>query len=209
MESSRGLPRHDRLFEGIAVVMLALASFAAAWCGYQSNLWNGEQVEAFERATQARVDTARAEALDGQYFGIDLALYTNYVNALAAGNEDLAEIYRNNFQPQFGAVFTEWSALPEDARPATPFDLPGYAASTWDVAAADASRLASDAFRAGLVADEHSDDYTLVSVVLAGVLFMAGIASWIDWPAARVVTLAIAGTLLLGSLGWLLRLPIA
>ena len=52
----------DRL-ELAAAFLLALATVATAWSGYQASRWNGEQAKAFSRANATRIESTRASAL--------------------------------------------------------------------------------------------------------------------------------------------------
>ena len=49
--------------ELIATILLAAATVATAWSGYQASRWNGEQAKAFSRAGALRVESAKADSL--------------------------------------------------------------------------------------------------------------------------------------------------
>ena len=46
----------------LATVLLALATVATAWSGYQASRWNGEQAKAFSRANAARIESTQGRA---------------------------------------------------------------------------------------------------------------------------------------------------
>ena len=48
--------------EVVATVLLALATVATAWSGYQASRWNGEQAKAFSRGNAARIESTRASS---------------------------------------------------------------------------------------------------------------------------------------------------
>ena len=48
-------------FELVATVLLALATVATAWSGYQASRWNGEQAKAFSRANAPRIESSKAD----------------------------------------------------------------------------------------------------------------------------------------------------
>jgi hypothetical protein len=55
--SSSSTPADTRL-DLVAAVLLALATVATAWSGYQASRWNGEQAKAFSRASALRIESA-------------------------------------------------------------------------------------------------------------------------------------------------------
>jgi hypothetical protein len=69
--------------EVIVTVLLALAAVATAWSGYQANQWHGEQAIAFSRANAARVESTRASDLADAQTEIDVATFTQWVDAYA------------------------------------------------------------------------------------------------------------------------------
>ena len=53
--------RSERL-EVVATILLAFATVATAWSGYQASRWNGEQALAFSRASALRIESSKADA---------------------------------------------------------------------------------------------------------------------------------------------------
>ena len=43
-------------------MLLALATVATAWAGFQSRQWTGEQAQSYSRGNAARVESTRASA---------------------------------------------------------------------------------------------------------------------------------------------------
>ena len=82
----------DRI-ELAATVLLAVATVATAWSGYQSTRWNGEQSKAAARANALRIDSAKAAALANSQTEIDVATFTQWVNAFAQDQTELADFY--------------------------------------------------------------------------------------------------------------------
>jgi hypothetical protein len=207
-EGSGGRVRHLPLLESIAVVIMAVASVASAWCGYQAGRWNGEQFRAYEESSQLRVVAARAEARTEELRTEDFLLYSNFLNAEADGDTALAERYRTRFRPPFAAAWEEWSSLPEASRPFTPFDMPAYRESPEATTATAANDGSAAAFQRALAAATRSDQFTLDTVAFAGVLFLAGIVATLRYLPARVTALSVAGIGLIAALIWMLRLPV-
>src|SRR5262245_53420811 len=127
-----------------ATLLLALATVATAWSGYQSTRWNGEQAKAAARANALRVDSAKAADLANSQSGIDVATFTQWANAYARDETELADFYFKRFRPEFRPAVEAWVAtqpLQNPDAPLTPFAMPEYqlAANT------DAERLDAQA----------------------------------------------------------------
>ena len=181
--------RWEPLAELIATIILAFATLATAWSGYQSARWGGDQSTKYSQAGALRTESTRASTKAGQLMQIDIGLFTNWVNAFAVDNQELAQFYENRFRPEFMLAFDAWLAT--DPRnnpeaPSSPFSMPEYSVSL----AEEADRLeqeASKTFDEGSVANQISDDYILNTVILASVLFLAGVQSRIKSVPARMV----------------------
>ena len=64
-------------------------------------------------------------------------------------------------------------------------------------------------FEEGRAANQQSDDYVLNAVILASVLFLAGIATRFDWLPVRVAIIVAASVLLAMGLYNLAIYPVA
>jgi hypothetical protein len=87
-------------FEAIATVILALAVVATAWSGYQANRWHSEQAIAFSHANAARLESTRASNLANTQTEIDVATFTQWVDAYARHETRLADFYRRRFRAE-------------------------------------------------------------------------------------------------------------
>jgi len=181
--------RWEPLAEMIATIILAFATLATAWSGYQSARWGGEQSIKYSQAGALRTESTRASTKAGQIMQIDIGLFTNWVNAFAVDNQILAEFYEDRFRPEFTLAFEAWLATDPKNNPdapSSPFSMPEYSVSF----AEEADQLeqeASKTFEEGSVANEISDNYILNTVILASVLFLAGMQSRIKSVPARML----------------------
>jgi hypothetical protein len=181
--------RWEPLAEVIATVILAFATLATAWSGYQSARWGGAQSLRYSQAGALRTESTRASTKAGQIVQIDIGLFTNWINAFAVDNQELAGFYEDRFRSEFGVAFEAWLAT--DPRnnpdaPKSPFSMSEYTVSL----SQEADRLeqeASKTFDEGSEANEISDNYILNTVVLASVLFLAGMQSRIKSVPARML----------------------
>jgi hypothetical protein len=87
---------HHRL-ELATTLLLRLAAVATAWATYQSARWHGQQSIAQSGSIAARVESTRAENLASLQSSIDVAIFTQWIDATAHGDTKLAGYYRRLF----------------------------------------------------------------------------------------------------------------
>jgi len=202
--------RWEPLAEVIATLVLALATVATAWSGYQAARWGGEQSSSYSQAGALRTESVRASNQAGQLIQIDIGLFTNWVNAFAAGDQQLTGFYEDRFRDEFKPAFEAWIATEPVANPdapSTPFEMPEYRVS----AAEESSILeeqAAESFAKGEAANEIGDNYILNTVFLASVLFLGGIASRFKAMSARWVILLFSLGILVFGLYNIITYPI-
>ncbi len=171
--------RFEPLAEILAILILATATLATAWSGYQSARWSGVQAANYSRAGAMRVESSRASSIAGQQMQVDIGLFTNWINAYADDNQQLADFYQARFRDEFVPAFDAW--LLTDPKnnpdaPKSPFAMAEYSLAKNEEA--DALEIkAGEYFEAAESANEIADRYVLDTVILASVLFLAGMAS--------------------------------
>jgi hypothetical protein len=198
--------RHAEVY--IAAI-LSFAGLATAWCGFQATIWNGEQAAHYGEASALRVESAMAAAAAGQATMVDIGMYLNWIDAVAAADTMRARFLRDRFRPEFVPAFDAWLATsPRDSiGPATPFAMREYRLAKHKEAA-HLEELAVRTFTEGQRANDRSDRYTFVTVILASSLFFAGISQQFRRPRIQSVLIAGAGLLCLLGIVMLLRLPV-
>jgi hypothetical protein len=100
----------DERLEVVATVLLSLATVATAWSGYQASRWNGEQAKAFSRANAARVESTKAADLANAQQQVDVATFTQWVNAYALDQTELADFYFARFRKELKPAVDAWVA---------------------------------------------------------------------------------------------------
>lgn len=209
--TSPRVQRLDRSLEAIGVALLSIAALASSWASYEAERWSGVQAGKYSTANGLWVESSRATTTAGQQAAVDVALFTNWLNAYATGNGQLQDFYRTRFRPEFAPAFEAWFAsVPRHdlAAAPTPFETPRYRLSERERAAqleADAARTFSE----GEAANQRSDDYVLATVLLSSVLFFAGISQPIHHVALRAFMLGVATVLCAVALYRLWTFPIA
>src|SRR4051812_50202367 len=119
----------ERRLELVSTLLLALAAVATAWAAYQARQWTGEQSTGYSQATTARLTENRSAALADRQVQIDVATFTQWLDARAQGDGELARFYRVRFRPEFQPAFGAWLAtepLRNAGAPETPFAMPQY-----------------------------------------------------------------------------------
>lgn len=202
--------RWEPLAEVIATLVLAFATLATAWSGYQAARWGGVQSTSYSQASALRTESIRASTEAGQLAQIDIGIFTNWVNAYATENQELTQFYEERFREEFRPAFDAWIAMVPAANqdaPKSPFSMPEYKLGKME----EADRLAAEAeatFAKGVEANQISDNYILNTVILASVLFLGGIASRFKAMSARWVIIVFSLAILVFGLSNLLSYPI-
>jgi len=197
--------------ETIAAVLLALATVGTAWSGYQASRWNGEQAKSFSRANAARIESTRASDLADAQTQIDVATFTQWVDAYAQEQTELADFYFTRFRPEFKPAMDAWIAtkpLQNEDAPLTPFAMPEYKVA----ARAEAQQLevAADALSAQARANvQRATNYVLAVVLFATALFFAGMAARFRTHRLRLMLLAFGVAILVGTVAWLATFPVS
>jgi hypothetical protein len=171
--------RFEPLAEILAILILATATLATAWSGYQSARWSGVQAANYSRAGATRVESSRASTIAGMQMQVDIGLFTNWINAYAEDNQKLADFYQNRFRDEFRPAFNAWvltQPIKNPNAPSSPFIMPEYSLAKNEEADA-LEKKAGEYFDAAESANEIADRYVLDTVILASVLFLAGMAS--------------------------------
>lgn len=194
-----------------ATVLLALATVATAWSGYQASRWNGEQAKAFSRANAARIESTRASGLADTQTQIDVATFTQWVDAYAREETVLVDFYFKRFRAEFKPAVDAWIAtkpLENADAPLTPFAMPEYRLE----ARAEAARLEADAETWAAKARSYvqrATNYVLAVVLFASALFFAGMSAKLPSRRLRVVLLSFGLVVFLGALVWIATSPIS
>jgi hypothetical protein len=189
--------RRDRRVELIAAIMLSFATVVTAWSAYQATRWSGDQAADYTQASATRTESVRSSTEANRQVLIDVDTYLNWLDAEQSGDHDLADDIHARMRGEFLPAFDAWLATaPAGAIPdGTPFELPEYRLAAEE----EAKRLETKAaalFEDGNEANQISDDFVLAAVLLASVLFFAGLAGTFDSLRAQVFLLVLGALML-------------
>ena len=141
---------------------------------------------------------------------IDLALFTQWVDAYARRETKLTDFYERRFRAEFKPAFDAWvktKPRTNPEAPLSPFAMPEYRLD----ANAEADRLeAESAAQSHLVKEaiQRADNYLLAVVLFAASLFFAGISTRLHIRSGRMVVLGIGWALFIGTVIWIGTFPV-
>jgi hypothetical protein len=217
--------RFDRRFELFEAILLSIAAVLAAWTGFEAAKWGGVQANSYSQAGASRVESTRSSTEAGQNVTIDVVSFTQWLQAAQAEGlfadpsdaqpgyvpdpEVLSGFLYERFRPEFKIAVDAWVATRPRANPdapTTPFAMPQYRMAA-TVEAERLEHLAEDQAADARRANQRSDNYVLMTIVFATVLFFAGISSKMDTFRARSLLLGVGTTILLGAIVVVAMLP--
>lgn len=200
----------ERWLELVSTVLIAVAAVATAWSGYQSTRWSGEQAIAFSRANASRLESTRASAFANAQTQIDVATFTQWIDAFALDETELADFYFRRFREEFKPAVDAWLATKPRTNPdapLTPFAMPEYQLEARD----EADRLEAEATAAAEDAstfNQRSDNYVLAVVLFALSLFFAGVSTRLPTTRSKGAILALGCLTFLATLAWVATFPV-
>jgi hypothetical protein len=200
----------ERLIEHVSTVLLALATVATAWAGYQAARWHGDQAEAQSLATSKRLESTRSSGVVNRQVQVDVAIFAQWVDAHERGEKKLAGFYRSRFTDRFKPAFRAWIATNPLENPhaaSSPFEMREYKLA----AAAEAERQDAAASAATEEARKdlsHADNYVLAVVLFAVSLFFAGISTRLRTQSGEATVLGLGCLVFVGTLVWVVTLPV-
>lgn len=197
--------RTSRVLDILTVILLSVTAVLTAWCGFEASKWGGEMSIAFSQASSARIQAASAESTAQAARQYDLTLYTEWVLAEANGQDDLVRFVEERFTDEFAVAFDAWNAEGRASR--GPLAMAEYV-PPGTVEAQELSARADKKFDEALTNNQRGDDYSLLTVLFALVLFFAAISQHQSAPWRRRVFLSLAGVIAIGGIAMLLTFPI-
>jgi hypothetical protein len=195
----------------VATILLAVATVATAWSGYQASRWSGEATKATMKGTAARLESTRASNLANAQAQVDVAVFTQWVDAYANGEARLRDFYFKRFRKEFKPAVVAWIAtrpVENPNAPLTPFAMPQYRSAARD----DAARLETQADEWATIARrniQRSTNYVLGVVLFAAALFFAGMSTKLPSRGLRIALLTMGIVVFGATLGWIVSSPVS
>jgi len=200
----------ERMLEIASAVLMSVATVATAWCAYQSAEWGGEQAFLLGESQRAGREADLHAGLAQQKKNLDVAVFMQWINGVATGNEELTDFYAERFPPALRVAVDAWLATEPRTNPDAPphpFAMEAYRIPD-DTAAARAATESEDRWTEARQADENGDRFVLLTVVFASVLFFGGIEQKFGDRRVRLGILVVGTALFLGGLIAMINYPL-
>jgi hypothetical protein len=203
------LDKSSTLHEHVVVVLLSVTTILTAWSAFEASKWGGEMSIAFSQASAARIESARLDADANQVSAVQLQLWTQWLNAYAEGQLPqhpeqaiLAKVIKARFPEPLATAQRDWWATdPSNTgkNATTPFSMPSYQIAQ-RAQAEQADARAAAKYDEALTNNQRGDNYTLLTVLFAAVLFFTALSSRLSTPNGRWTLLGIGlGLAVVGS----------
>lgn len=187
--------RHDEWRELIALVLLSVSAILTAWTGFEASKWSGAMSISFSQASSGRIAAARLEGVANRKQTVQVSLFTQWLQAYQDRDTELTTFLRQRFPEPLATAFPAWLAtepLKSADAPATPFDMTEYAIP--EIAKARAADAAADGrFAQALNDNQRGDNYTVLTIGFATVLFFTALSGRMRRRAAQWVLLGLGG----------------
>jgi len=195
--------------ELVTVVLLSVTAVLTAWTGFEASKWGGAMSISFSQASSARIQASRLDAAADRMQTIQVQLFTQWLQAYQSGDTQLTTFLSDRFPEPLHTAFPLWldsQPLKNPDAAATPFDLPEYAIP--EAAAAKAADARADSkFLDALVYNQRGDNYTVLTIGFAAVLFFAAMSGRLKHPRAQWVLLGFGIAGFVVCAGLLLSFP--
>jgi hypothetical protein len=157
------------------------------------------------------VESVRASLTGYLDVNVDIMMFSDWIDAISSDNQAKADFLFARMRDEMKPAMDEWlttDPFNDPTAPMSPLVMEAYEVSKLD----EATQLEDQAglfFEQAQVANQQSDDYVLTTVLLASVLFFAGIATRFKARSVQVVITIVAAAVLLIGLFNLATYPIA
>jgi hypothetical protein len=190
-------PEHSRTDwrELIAIVLLSVTAILTAWTGFQASKWSGAMSISFSQASTNRIEAARMESITNRKLSVQVSLFVQWLQAYQSGDTELTEFLQARFPEPLATVFPAWldtRPLKDPDAPATPFDMEEYVIPE-SVQASAADAKADRKFVQALRNNQRGDNYTVLTIGFACVLFFAALSERMRRRNAQWALLCIGG----------------
>jgi hypothetical protein len=198
------------LLEAAALLLLSLATVGTAWCSYQAAAWGGAAGGTMNQSIAASRRAAVKQLQVYQVTLLDVMLFSQYINAHASSNENLARFYSDRFRGEAKKAFEAWMAtqpFQNTDAPPHPFVTNLYQPHLLEEVRSEETEAQRLSEKAGEVG-RTSRNYVLITVLLASALFCGGTAPKFDKLWVRRTVLWLGLSVFVFAAGRLLVLPV-
>jgi hypothetical protein len=196
-----------RRLELIAVLLLSATTILTAWSAFQSSKWGGAMSIAFSKASSQRIEAARLDGEADQRTAVHVGLWTQWLAASGASETDLADFLVERFPEPLATANADWLAAGgAESDVPSPFVMPSYVVPE-RVEAQEADARADQFFDQALDNNQRGDDYTLLTVLFASVLFFTAMSGRVTLVRNQKALLVVAIVLGVAGVTFLASFP--
>ncbi|CAG0942877.1 hypothetical protein BROC_02042 [Candidatus Brocadiaceae bacterium] len=202
--------RFKHSIELATTIIIALATVASAWCAYQATLWGGIQIFQLSAMNALGRKGSEQTIYAGQMRMMDGILFIEYIKAKKRHEDFLADFFYHRFRPELKRATDAWLAtkpFQNPQAPPHPLVMEEYSPASEQ----EAKRLSEESAQKledARQANQNSDNYIMLTVLFASVMFFGGISTQLETPRYRITLLAIGALVLCAALGVLGTYPI-
>ncbi|MBY0527190.1 MAG: hypothetical protein K2R98_27590 [Gemmataceae bacterium] len=196
-----------RWVEIACAVVLSLATMASAWCAYQATLWGGVQTFRLASAAKASRESGKNSVTAMQ---LRASMFAQYVEARLQGRKDVEAFLYPRFRPEMRVALDAWlqsDPFNNPNAPSHPLRMAEYLLQA-ETEAGRHSLLEEQYLASAAQANRNSDNYVLLTVMFASVLFVGGITGTISAPWLRKALGVLALAFFVGIVVFLATMPI-
>lgn len=208
--SSQRNIRFDRWIEFLSAAVMALAAICTAWCGYQAARWSGVQAVTFIEALAAHQDSIKQANQAVLTQSRHVLLFVEWASAESLDNQVQANFLYARFPPELKRAAEAWLKSEPESNPdapSSPFSMPEYVLEQ-NEEAANLDKFADEMFAGATQANQTADNYVLLTVIFATVLFFGGISGKFKSRTVDLVVLIVAFLLFATGLVVMLSFPV-
>lgn len=175
-------PLDSHKLEIFLAIAIGIAAIGTAYAAYSASLLGDDMISNYQIGIRKVDEASQAYNEANTYFAQDQAVFLEFIKATQTGDTDLAKYIQTTLMsPELSTAVDAWAEGTE----LTPF----VGDSTYSLEQVDQGTALDSAadrrFAAAADADEESDRYELVTVIMAAVLFFLGMAAVIQRSIAR------------------------
>ena len=189
-----------RTLELLMVIVLSATTILTAWSGFQSSKWGGAMSISFAQASTARIEASRFDQTANSRASIQVGLWTAWLQQ-SQSDPKLADFLERRFPEPLATAQTEWLATNPEKNPDapdSPFAMPSYLLPEREEAIAADAR-ADAKYAEALRNNQRGDNYTILTVLFATVLFFTAMSGRVRETRSQVALLSLA--VVVGTIG--------
>ena len=193
----------------LSIVLLSVTAILTAWTGFQASKWGGAMSISFTQAGAARLEAAALASEADRQRSLQIGVFGQWLVAGSQDSEEGADALVSRFREPLKSAFPAWLAtkpLQNPDSPESPFDMPEYNSPVLE-ASKEANARADALFAEGLDNNQRGDNYTILAVLGAVVLFFTAMSTRVKQRLYQWILLGTALILFAGIVTLLVFYP--